>query len=70
MVEAHVDACLAHQAALHDAREQEEKERRIREERELESWEDIDVDGDVRISVTDGATFRGEYLSGANFFRR
>lgn len=60
VVEAHVDACLAHQAALQDAREREERERRAREEQEADAWEEIDVDGDVRISVTDGATFRGE----------
>ncbi len=59
VVEAHVDACLAHQVMLQDAREREERERRAREDQEQDSWGEIDVDGDVRISVTDGATFRG-----------
>ena len=53
VVEAHVDACLAHETRLQEEREQQE---RLREEN---PWEEIDVDGDVRLRATDGASLRG-----------
>lgn len=61
VVEAHVDACLVHQVTLQDAREREERERKAREAEERDSWEEIDVEGEVRIRVTDGATFQGKH---------
>ena len=54
VVEAHVDACLAH-----EARVQEEREREERERERLEMEEDVDIDGDVQLRVMDGVSFRG-----------
>ncbi|KAK7695794.1 hypothetical protein QCA50_000432 [Cerrena zonata] len=54
VVEAHVDACLAHEARLQEEREREERERD-----RLEMEQDVDIDGDVRIRVTDGVNFQG-----------
>ncbi len=53
VVEAHVDACLAHETRLQEEREQQE---RLREE---SPWEEIDVQGDIQLRVTDGASLRG-----------
>lgn len=58
VVEAHVDACLAHEARMQNAREQHERDRR----REAESWEDVDIDDDVQLRATDGASLRGKPL--------
>ena len=49
VVEAHVDACLAHEARVQEERERER----------LEMEEDVDIDGDVRLRVMDGVSFRG-----------
>lgn len=57
VVEAHVDACLAHEARL-----QEERERVERERERLEMEEEVDIDGNVRTRVTDGISFQGRWL--------
>lgn len=54
VVEAHVDACLAHEARM-----QEEREREAARLSREEHIGDIDIDGDVRILATDGTSFRG-----------
>ena len=54
VVEAHVDACIAHEARL-----QEEREELERLQREATPWEEVDVDGETRIRVTEGASLRG-----------
>lgn len=55
VVEAHIDSCLTHQARL-----QEERERAGREQLQREQYlGDVDVEGDVRILVTDGTSFTG-----------
>lgn len=55
VVEAHVDACLAHESRLQEEREEQE---RLRAE---SPWEEIDVDGDVHIRVMDGVSLRGAH---------
>lgn len=55
VVEAHVDACLAYESRLQEEREAAERQR----QREQSPWEEIDIDGDVHIRVTDGANLRG-----------
>ena len=59
VVEAHVDACLAHESRMQEEREREERER----QRADSPWEEIDVDGEVRIRVTDGASLRGKIVT-------
>ncbi|KAI0796987.1 hypothetical protein C8Q75DRAFT_742951 [Abortiporus biennis] len=59
VVEAHVDACLAHEASLQDERDRQAKERRELESIEHDGWEEVEVDGEIRIRVTDGVTFQG-----------
>ena len=55
VVEAHVDACLAH-----EARVQEEREELERLQREATPWEEeVDVDGETHVRVTEGASLRG-----------
>ncbi|KAI0092180.1 hypothetical protein BDY19DRAFT_983649 [Irpex rosettiformis] len=55
VVEAHVDACLAHEARM-----QEEMTREVeRLRREEEHIGNVDIEGDIRILATDGASFRG-----------
>lgn len=56
VVEAHVDACLAHEARMREGREREARAR-LRQEEYLD---DIDIDGDVRVLATDGANLRGK----------
>ncbi|THH29675.1 hypothetical protein EUX98_g4529 [Antrodiella citrinella] len=56
VVEAHVDSCLAHEGRLQEEREQQER-RSNSDARD--GWEEIEVDGEVRMRVTDGVTFRG-----------
>ncbi|TCD69222.1 hypothetical protein EIP91_008325 [Steccherinum ochraceum] len=58
VVEAHVDSCLAHEARLQEEREREEQERQ-RGGGAGDGWEEIEVDGEVRLRVTNGATLRG-----------
>ncbi|KIP12791.1 hypothetical protein PHLGIDRAFT_20816 [Phlebiopsis gigantea 11061_1 CR5-6] len=56
VVEAHVDACLAHEARMRSEREQQERHLRHREQ----SWEeDVDVEEGVQLRATDGASLRG-----------
>ena len=55
VVEAHVDACLAHEARIQSQREQQEQERHRAEA----VWEEVDVDDDVQLRATDGASLRG-----------
>ncbi|CAL1700418.1 unnamed protein product [Somion occarium] len=57
VVEAHVDACLAHEARLQTERERGERERTERERLEMD--EEVDIDGEIRIRVTDGVSFQG-----------
>ena len=59
VVEAHVDACLAHEARMQSEREQQERDLRQREQ----SWEeDVDIEEGVQLRATDGASLRGELL--------
>lgn len=51
VLEAHVDACLAY-----EGRRIQEQER----DGEEDIWEDSETTGEVRLSVTAGATLRGE----------
>lgn len=55
VVEAHVDACLAHEARVQSERERSEQERH----QEEQAWEEIDVEGDVQVRATEGASLRG-----------
>lgn len=55
VMEAHVDSCLAHQTSV----TQEENERASQED----AWEDIQVDGETRVRMTDSANLRGQFLS-------
>lgn len=55
VVEAHVDACLAHEARMQNERDQLERDL----QRQGEAWEDIDVDDGVQLRATDGASLRG-----------
>lgn len=57
VVEAHVDSCLAHEARLQEERERQQSQRQSNHMRD--GWEEVEVDGEVRIRVTDGATLRG-----------
>ncbi|KAI0700578.1 hypothetical protein BC835DRAFT_1326797 [Cytidiella melzeri] len=56
VVEAHVDACLAHEARMQDERIQEASARLRAEE---EQMDDVDIGGDIRVLATDGASLRG-----------
>lgn len=51
VVEAHVDACLAHEARLQEERERQGRERQREEE--------IDIGSEYHILATDGASLRG-----------
>lgn len=55
VVEAHVDSCLAHEARMQEESTREAEWLRL----EDEHVGDIDIDGDVRILATDGASMRG-----------
>ena len=57
VVEAHVDACLAHESRLQEERERLNRERHASED----LWEDLDEDSSLPIRVTDGASLRGAY---------
>ena len=60
IVEAHVDACLRHEAVI-----QEERERAARESQQLQdSWDEEDIEGEVHVRVTDGANLRGMRIKG------
>ena len=59
MVETHVDACLAHEARMQDERDRAARAL-LRQEEYLD---DVDVDGDVRILATDGASLRGKFAT-------
>lgn len=52
VVEAHVDACLAHEARMQSERERLELGRR----QEEEVWEEVDVEDDIQLRATDGAS--------------
>lgn len=56
VVEAHVDACLAHEARIQEEREREAAAMLHRQERD----DAVDIDGDVRVLATDGASLTGE----------
>lgn len=56
VVEAHVDACLAHEARMQSEREHQEVERR----REEQAREEVGIDDDVQLRATDGASLRGK----------
>ncbi len=55
VVEAHVDACLAHGARMQGERDRERRER----ERDESPWEEVDVESEVQLRATDGVSFRG-----------
>lgn len=56
VVEAHVDACLAHEARVQSERERQESERR----RQEEVWDDVDIEDGIQLRATDGASLRGK----------
>ena len=56
VVEAHVDACLAHEARVQSERERSELEERRRSE---QAWEEVDIDDDLQLRATEGASLRG-----------
>ncbi|PSR93784.1 hypothetical protein PHLCEN_2v4679 [Hermanssonia centrifuga] len=55
VVEAHVDACLAHGARMQGERDREQRER----QRDESPWEEVDVESEVQLRATDGVSFRG-----------
>lgn len=55
-VDAHVDACLVREASLQDERARED-----RAQRDREAQEEVDIDGDLTISVIDGVNLQGEH---------
>lgn len=57
VVEAHVDACLAHEARMQNERELQERQL----QRQEEDWEDIEVEDGVQLRATDGASLRGVF---------
>ena len=58
VVEAHVDSCLAHEARLREERERAMESRTLNDA--ADGWEEVEVDGETRIRVTDGATLQGK----------
>ena len=57
VVEAHVDACLAHEERMQSEREHSEQEARRLEE---QTWEEVDIDDDLQLRATEGASLRGK----------
>lgn len=62
VVDAHVDSCLAHAARMQEEMERAEAEAEsdIDIDRDGDAWEDVEVEGEMRLRRTGAGNFRGE----------